>query len=306
VLPRVDFLGIKLIFGILELEPRLERDSPSSLLKRDPGLSKSAKLGIKGLRLVWLPEAFTAPELELGLEFISSSTSEGDVSPRESAMGMKRSFIVCTNRSRAAFNCMDDEVAVACETGSGGLEFVAGRSILEGGVSNEASSVICGEPIFESGSKDEKPSPAELGCNELTRRISDEYSSSLFTYMALGLFEGPCHAIFRGFEGLGGKRQFGGTSRKSSFDTHASSSILLMYSSSCELRDFFNLSLVVSSIALGQPEFDGQPSLAKRSLDAPISPTNTFCLSAKVPAPNLGRDRPSQHLSLVVASCLLE
>jgi hypothetical protein len=49
-----------------------------------------------------------------------------------------------------------------------------------------------------------------------------------------------------------------------------------MYSSSCVLRDFFNADLVVSSIALGQPEFDGESSLAKRSFDSPISLTNTF------------------------------
>ena len=285
-----------MIFGKLEeLEPRIERDPPSSLLERDPGLSKSAKLGMKGLRLVWLSEAIAA-ELELGLEFDISSSSEGDVSPRESVMGMKRS-LVCTNRSRAVSNCLDDEVATVCETGSGGLEVVAGLSILEGGVSNKASSVICGEPIIvESGSKDEKTSPAALDCR-----------SSLFTaYMALGLLEGPCQDFFRELEGLGGKRQFGGTSRKSSFGTHASSSILLMCSSSCELRDFFNTDLVVSSIALGQPEFDAESSLAERSLDAPVSSTNTLCLSAKLPEPNLGRDRPSKHLSPVVASCLLE
>jgi hypothetical protein len=124
--------------------------------------------------------------------------------------------------------------------------------------------------------------------------------------MALGLLEGPCKDLFRQFEGLGGKRQFGGTSRKSSFATHASSSMSLMYSSSCELKDLFNDDRVVSSIALGQPEFDGAPSLAERSLDAPISSTNTFCLSEKLHGPNLGRERPSKHLSPVVASCLLE
>lgn len=193
-----------MIFGILEIESRIERDSLSS---------NPAKLGIKGL--VWLPEAVEAPELEMGLEFDNSSSSEGDVSPRESVMGIKKSFVVCTNRSRAALNCLDDEVDTACETGSGGLEVVAGRSILEGGVSNEASSVTCGELIFEAGSKDEKTSPASLDCNEFTRRIFDENSSSLFTaYMALGLLEGPCQPLFREFEGLGGKRQFGGTSRK--------------------------------------------------------------------------------------------
>lgn len=251
---------------------------------------------MKGLCLVQLPEALAA-ELELGLEFDISSSSEGDVSPRESVMGMKRPSLVCTNRSRATFNCLDDEVATACETGSGGLGVVAGRSILAGGVSNEACSVICGEPfIFESGSKEEKTSLAGFDCR-----------SSLFrAYMALGLLEGPCQDFLRALEGLGGKRQLGGTSRKSSFGTHASSSILLMYSSSCELKDFFNTDLVVSSIALGQPEFDADSSLVERSLDAPISSTNKFCLSAKLPEPNLGRDRPSKHLSLVVASCLLE
>jgi hypothetical protein len=154
VLPRVEFLGFKVIFGILfelEEEPRIEtRDSaPSPLLERDPaGLSKSAKLGIKGLRLVsLLPEAaLEASELELGLEFDNSSSSEEDVSPaRESVMGMKRSFVGCKKKSRSACNCMDHEVVaatIACETGSGGLEVIAGRSILEGGVSNEASSVV--------------------------------------------------------------------------------------------------------------------------------------------------------------------
>jgi hypothetical protein len=159
VLPRVAFLGCKVIFGISELESRIERASPSPLLERNPGLSKSAKLGIKGLRLVWLPEAFAA-EIELDLEFDISSSSEGDVSPYESVMGMKRSLLVCTNRSRAAFNSLDDEVAIACETGSGGLEVVEGRIILAG-------EAICGEPIlFESESKDEKTRPAALDCNE--------------------------------------------------------------------------------------------------------------------------------------------
>jgi hypothetical protein len=80
--------------------------------------------------------------------------------------------------------------------------------------------------------------------------------------MALGLFEGPCQASFKELEGLGGKREFGGTCSKSSLDTqHASSSSSissLMYSSSCELRDLFSVDVdrVVSSIALGQPEFD--------------------------------------------------